>query len=249
MPELIYCEFLKLKHSRMLGISMLGVMVTPVMMLAEALQTHAQHPEVSVTLADMFHNSLLYTMLLINMMIFAVLSAYLFSREYAEESLKTILPIPVSRSLFLLAKFIVLYVWTAVLTGITWAGIFLLSGLYHLIIGMDGFSFGVAGKWFLLFETGNILLSAVLSPFAFLAEKTKGLMVPMIAASVVMMGNAALSNQNMGALYPWTAVYFWVGGKLEQTGYPVWLSAVLILAVSLTGFAAAVIYFEQEDVN
>lgn len=98
--NLVYCELLKLKRSKMLFISMLGVMATPCMLLIEALQTHFKHPEQHFTLANIYSNSLLYTMLLINMMIYVAITAYLFSREYTENSLKTILPIPVSRKAF-----------------------------------------------------------------------------------------------------------------------------------------------------
>lgn len=95
----------------MLFISILGVMATPCMLLIEALQTHFKHPEQLFTLANIYSNSLLYTMLLINMMIYVVITAYLFSREYTENSIKMILPIPVTRKSFITGKFIVLFLW------------------------------------------------------------------------------------------------------------------------------------------
>jgi hypothetical protein len=42
----------------------------------------------------------------------------------------------------------------------------------------------------------------------------------MIGSAVIVMGSAALSNQEWGALYPWTATYFLVQGKIQGTGYP-----------------------------
>jgi len=247
--DLLYCELLKLKHSKLTGISLLGVMATPVMMLTEALQTHVKHPGVSFTLTDIYRDSLLYTMLLINMMIYVAVAAYLFSREYTENTLKTILPIPISRTNFLIAKFLVFYIWVIILTFFTWAGIFLLSGIYHVFIGMGGFSLSVALKWLFTFFIGNTLLFFVLSPVAFIAEQTKGLATPMIAAAVIMMGNAALCNQDIGALYPWTAIYFFLDGKVQTTGYPIWLSAAIILTVSLIGFLASFQYFKKEDLK
>ena len=88
MLNLIYCELLKLKRSRMVLLSILGVFATPCMMLIDALQKHFKYPDVTFTLADIYDNSLLYIMVLINLMIYIAITAYLFSREYTENTLK-----------------------------------------------------------------------------------------------------------------------------------------------------------------
>ena len=249
MLNLVYCELLKLKRSKMLFISMLGVMATPCMLLIEALQTHFKHPEQNFTLDNIYSDSLLYTMLLINMMIYVAITAYLFSREYTENSLKNILPIPVSRKDFIAGKFIVLFLWIFMLTLVTWAGIFSLSGLYHAAIGMEGFHLAVATEWLIKYVAGNTLLFCTISPFAFIAEKSKGLVVPMIVSAIVVMGSAALSNQELGALYPWTATYFFMQGRIQSTGYPMLLSVCIIVFVSVIGFLATIQYFKKEDLK
>jgi bacitracin transport system permease protein len=233
----------------MLFISILGVMATPCMLLIEALQTHFKHPEQNFTLANIYSDSLLYIMLLINMMIYVAITAYLFSREYTENTLKTILPIPVSRKAFIIGKFIVLFLWGLMLTLVTWMGIFVLSGLYDAVIGMDGFYFSVAIEWLFKFLVGNILLFFTISPFAYIAGKSKGLVVPMIASAIVVMGSAALSNQELGALYPWTATYLLMQGRIESTGYPMPLSVGIIVFVSVIGFLATFQYFKKEDLK
>lgn len=233
----------------MVLISILGVMATPCMMLIDALQTHFEHPELNFTLANIYRDSLLYVMLLINMMIYVAITAYLFSREYTENSLKTILPVPVSRVTFITGKFIVLFLWILMLTIITWVGIFSLSGLYHAVIGMNGFYFSVAIKWLFRFLMGNTLLFLTISPFAFIAEKTKGLVAPMIVSAVIVMGSAALSNQKIGALYPWTATFLFIEGSIQSTDYPVLLAAGIIVLVSIIGFLATFQHFKKEDLK
>ena len=81
MLNLIYCELLKLKHSKMVPFSILGVMSVPVMMLIEALQIHSEQPERSITLDGIYNNSTLYMMLLANMMIYVAITAFFFRRE------------------------------------------------------------------------------------------------------------------------------------------------------------------------
>lgn len=249
MLNLISCELLKLKRSKMVLISVLGVMSTPFLMLIEALQTHFKHPEMIFTLSDIYSDSILYIMLLSNMMIYVAITAYLFSREYMENTLKTILPITVSRTKLLAAKFGTLFLWIVLLTFVTWAGIFALSGLYHTAFHLEGYSLLVAIGWLPKFLFGNILMFLTISPFAFIAGKTKGFVAPIIASAVIVMGSAALSNQDLGALYPWTATFFLVDGRMESTGYPVSLAVGIIILVSVIGFFMTFRHFKKEDLK
>lgn len=249
MLNLVYCELLKLRRSKMLLLSILGVFSTPCMMFIEALQTHFQRPEEVFTLADIYDSSLLYIMILTNMMIYVAITAYLFSREYSESTLKTILPIPVSRTKFVIGKFFALLLWIVMLTLVTWTGIFALSGLYHILIGMDGFSFVIAVEWLLKFMLGNLLVYLTVSPFAFIAEKTKGFVAPVIASSVIVMGSAAICNQDFGAFYPWTATFFLIKGKLASTSYPPLLAISIIILVSVIGFFTTFHHFQKEDLK
>ena len=94
-----------------------------------------------------------------------------------------------------------------------------------------------------------ILMFLTVSPFVFVAMKTKGFVAPMIGSAVIVMGSAALSNQEWGALYPWTATYFLVQGKLQSTGYPTLLSVSIIILVSAVGFLMTFHHFKKEDLK
>lgn len=233
----------------MLPLSIIGVLATPFMMLLEALQTHFKHPERIFTLSDIYDNSILYMMLLMNFMVYVTIAAYLFSREYTEKTLKTILPIPVSRSKLVLGKFLILLLWSIMLTAVTWTGILVLSGIYHAIFGMNGFYITTALKWLFKMLLGGVLMFLTISPFAYLAEKTKGLVAPMIISAVIVMGSVALCNQDYGALYPWTATYFLIMDKIKSTGYPISLAVGIITLISVIGFFATFLYFKKEDLQ
>lgn len=249
MLNLIYCEITKLKRSKIVLISLLGVLATPLMMFTECIQNHFKYPERIFTLSDVYDDSLLYVMLLTNMMVYVAITAYLFSREYSENTLKTILPIPVSRTRLLVSKFLTLLLWIIILTIVTWIGILILSGVYNMIFGMSGFGIFAAFKWLIKFLAGNILIFVTMSPFAYIAQRSRGFVAPVIAAAVVVMGNAALSNQDVGMLYPWTAIFFIIKGKTGSTGYPVSLAAAIIFIVSLVSFFITFNYFRKEDLK
>ena len=241
MLNLISCELLKLKRSKMVLISVAGGLSTPLLMLIEALQTHFDKPEIIFTLSDIYSDSVLYIMLLVNIMIYVAIAAYLFSREYTESTLKTILPIPISRTKLLIGKFCTLLLWIVMLTLVTWAGIFIVCGLYDAVFTLEGYSLLVAIVWLPKFLFGSILMFLTVSPFVFVA--------PMIGSAVIVMGSAALSNQEWGALYPWTATYFLVQGKLQSTGYPTLLSVSIIILVSAVGFLMTFHHFKKEDLK
>lgn len=249
MLNLIYCELLKLKHSKMVSFSILGVMSVPVMMLIEALQIHSEQPERSITLDGIYNNSTLYVMLLANMMIYVAITAFLFSREYAENTWKTLLPIPISRKKLLLGKYSALFLWMFLLTVATWAGILLLSGIYHVGFGMEDYGLHTAIGWLPKFLLMNVLMFLTITPFAFAAQLTKGFVAPTIASAVMVLGSAALCNQKWGALYPWTATFFLMEGRVEKTGYPVALSVAIVFLVSAAGLILSFYYFNKEDLK
>ncbi|WP_439100010.1 ABC transporter permease [Clostridium boliviensis] len=56
--NLIYCELLKLKRSKIIPISIIGVLSTSLLMLLEALQTHFDKPEFVFTLSDVYNSSI-----------------------------------------------------------------------------------------------------------------------------------------------------------------------------------------------
>lgn len=249
MLNLIFCELLKLKRSKMILISITGVLSTPLLMLIEALQTHFDKPELVFTLSDIYNNSVLYSMLLTNMMIYVAIAAFLFSREYTENTLKTILPIPISRPKLLIGKFCALLLWIVMLTFVTWAGILIVCGLYHAIFTLEEYSFLTAIAWLPKYLLGGILMFLTISPFVFVAGKTKGFVAPVIGSAVIVMGSAALSNNKWGALYPWTATFFLVQDKIEETGYPTAVSVAIILLFSAVGFFLTFQHFKKEDLR
>ena len=249
MLNIVWSEIRKLKRSKMVILSMLGVMATPVMLVIEALQQHFEHPEQMPTLEDAYGNSILYVMILINLMIYVAITAYLFSREYTEYTWKTILPIPLSRSKILAGKFITLLLWVVLLTFVTWTGILVMFAIYHMAIGMAEFRVLVALKWLVKFVIGNVIVWLTMTPFAYIAVRSKGLVAPMIVSAVIVLGNAALCNQKIGALYPWTATYLLVTDRIKETGYRAGVAIVIIAATVAEGCVATWIHFQREDIR
>ncbi|WP_010271590.1 ABC transporter permease [Paenibacillus senegalensis] len=249
MANLIYCELLKLKRSKMLLISFLGALVTPLMMIADGMKVHFSEPDIEITLSGLYFSCSLYTMVLFGPVVYSVIAAHLFSREHSEQTLKTVLTVPVSKLSFMASKFIMLLIWIMGLTLVTWAAMFILGAAFGAVFGIAEFSFMVAIRYLGEMIPGGLLMFLTVSPFAYLAVRSKGLVLPIIAAATVVMGNVGLSNEALGALYPWTAIYLVVSGGIAQTGYPVSIAVALIALVSILGFLLSFVHFHREDIK
>ncbi|MGL5256683.1 MAG: ABC transporter permease [Proteocatella sp.] len=245
MVSLLQCEFMKLKRSKMTIISILGAMVNPFMILVEILKERSNNPDVIVTYSGIFSQSNMYMILIFGLIVYTVFASYLFGREYTENTLKTILTIPVSKSSLLISKFLTLIIWCV--------GLSILSWFFCLIVGLlaNASELNMTVVLSSLFECsfGTLLLVLMFSPIVFITIWTKGIVIPVITSATIVMFNAALTNENIGALFPWTSIYLVASNRILETGYPVILSVSLILFTIIVGFSLCFYYFNKEDIK
>lgn len=78
----------------MVLISVAGVLSTPLLMLIEALQTHFDKPEIIFTLSDIYSDSVLYIMLLVNIMIYVQLQLTCLAESTQKAPSKPYCPYP-----------------------------------------------------------------------------------------------------------------------------------------------------------
>ena len=245
MFALLYCEFLKLKRSKMFLISVLGAMVAPIMVFAGLIKAKITEPDKIITYLDMLAQTNLYVLLLFGVIVYGVIAAFLFSREYTENTLKLVLTVPVSKGAFLITKLLMLFLWMMILTAVAWVSTLVLS-----IVGNAAeFNVNVIIQSLEEYFLGSFLLYFSMSPFVFLTLWHKNLVSPIIAAATVVLGNVALANQDLAVLFPWTSPYLIASGDIAKYHYSIETALVIIFAVSVIGFFASFIYFKKQDVK
>ena len=243
MVNLLYCEFLKLKRSKMLLISISGATVAPLMVFAGLIKAKITQPEILITYREMMEQTNLYMLMLFGLIVYGVITAYLFSREYTENTLKSILTIPVSKEAFLSAKYLMLLVWMIILTAVAW-----LSTLFLAFLGNAAdFSSMVIVQSLKEYISGVLLLYLTMSPFVFITLWVKNLVTPIIAVATIVLGNVALSNENLAALFPWSSVYLIAGGEINNLSYSIELSLLIILITFSIGVILSFYYFKRQD--
>lgn len=246
LGSLMQCEWLKLRNSKMITVSVLGAMVTPFMIMVEILKERMNHPEYQVTYYTVFNQSNYYMILLFGLIVYTVFAAFLFSREYTENTLKMIVTIPVSRVGLLISKFIVLLIWCMLLSLLSWFFCFVIAS----VTGAAELSTAVLLKSIIENMLSTAILVFLLTPLIFLSIYTKGIVIPVIASATLLMMNAALSNEELAALFPWSAIYMVATNSVaEKTGYSLEVSVLIIAITSIIGMILSIWYFGKNDIK
>jgi len=233
----------------MVLITVLGALVTPVFIFILHLTMQYRQPDAVLEMTAFYDAALLFTMLMFGPIVYVVITTYLFSREYTENTLKTILTVPVNKLTFILGKFSMLFICIIFLTAITWLGVSIFTVIFHAIFGLSEFSATLAIRFLGKMLIGGTLMFLTITPFAFLAIWTKGFVVPLITAATVVLGNMMVVNSDLGELFPWVASFFLVADEIELLVHPFPLVVGLIVTVFILGFALSVYYFQREDIQ
>lgn len=245
MFNFIQMEFLKLKHSKIFLLSLGGGIITPLMMFAGLLKSKIDDPTAIVSFQSLFNDGNLYYLGLFAVILFSVIVAYLFGREYNEHTLKSVLTVPISKTKYLFGKLAMLLIWIVILAIVSFLAIL----IFGFIGGADQFSWKVAIEALYHFVSGSILLGLVMSPFIFLSMWMKNLVPAMICGAGVCLGNMIMFGQDWAPLFPWMSPQLLSSGDISQYSYGTLTPSLILLATFLVGLAISWLYFNKKDVS
>lgn len=244
MVNLVYTELLKLKRAKMFMVSLIGAAAAPLMVFIGYLDYKAKKPDMPVLFSEAFSQTNLYVLLLIGTLLYGVITAYLFNREYVEDTLKSLLTIPVSKMSLIASKLVLLFIWILVLTLVAWGLTFILG----LIGQYEGLNAAVLLQSLKQFLIGGSLLFLLSTPTIFVTFLFKNYVPTIIFTAVITMGNVALANREYKALYPWSAVHV-IADNGFVPEYPPLYSYAAIIATAIIGLIATIVYFKKADIH
>ncbi len=163
-----------------------------------------------------------------DLMVFAFIATWIFGREFSDGTMRYLLALPVSRPAIACAKFTVLVLWSAAVTG--WLAGFVLALGWAL--GLPGASphvllHGLSGT-----AIAAALLLLVTTPVALVACAGRGYLAPLAATTgVVVLGQVAAAL-GWGAVFPWSIPAI-AAGLAPDTR----LTAASVVIAVLTGTA------------
>ena len=239
MLTFIEMEFLKLKRSKIFLLSLLGAILPPLLMFIAVTSF-----DEGQTFEALFTNVNMYMSAMFAVLIFTIIISYLFGREYNEHTLKTMLTIPVSRTKFLISKYVMFLVWIVILTVVTSMS----TVAFGFVAGLDGFSIGLAANSFAQLLYANVLLFLTFSPFVFVSLFITNMVPAMVGGAGLALVNLMVYGQNWAPFVPWVCPYLIASGEIAEYSASIAVSYGIILATFLIGIAVSYIYFTKTDV-
>jgi ABC-2 type transport system permease protein len=167
--------------------------------------------------------------------------SWIFGREFVDGTLKDMLAVPVPRQSILLAKFIVLVVWSVYLTAV----IFMASLAMGLLLGLSGGSSEVLWQGIQLVALTGGLVIGVAMPFALFASISRGYLLPIgMAILAVMMANLVVVL-GWGEYFPWAVPMLYAQGESALTSLSYWI----VLLTGLVGMISTILWWMYADQN
>jgi ABC-2 type transport system permease protein len=170
---------------------------------------------------------------------FVIAVSWVFGREFADGTVKDLLAVPVPRASILLAKFVVVAVWSAAIAVLMY-----LAGLgLGLLLQLPGGSPGALlhGSRVALGTIG--LDIAVVLPFALFASIGRGYFLPMGAAVLALMLANLIMVLGWAEYFPWSIAVLYAQGE-TQLGPA---SYAIVILTALAGMCATYLWWKYAD--
>ncbi len=175
--------------------------------------------------------------------LFAIITIWVFGREFSDRTAKELLALPTSRETIVSAKFVVIITWTLALSLF----IFGVGIVVGTLVVIPGWSVNLLQTAFMDIVGTAVLVIALLPIVAFTASIGRGYMPPFgwTIFSVIMAQIAIITG--WGDWFPWSVPALFsgaVGLRSEQLGVH---SYVIVLLASMLGLAATFYWWRNAD--
>jgi ABC-2 type transport system permease protein len=175
--------------------------------------------------------------------IFALVTSWVFGREFADRTVKLLLAVPTPRSAILTAKFVVVAAWSALLSG--W--IFVVGLLVGATVGLPGWSGAMLRDGALDMAPTAVLAILLSGPIALLASAARGYLAPLGFALLTIFLAQITAATGWGGWFPWSvpALFSGLAGPgATLLGVP---SHALVALTSLAGIVATFVWWRRAD--
>jgi ABC-2 type transport system permease protein len=173
--------------------------------------------------------------------LFTFAISWVFGREFVDGTLKDLLAVPVSRLTILLAKFIVLALWSIVIALV----ILIVSLVMGAIINLPQGSICIFENGMLLMAVTVCLVILTVLPFALFASLGRGYLLPIgIAILALILANLVMVL-GLGMYFPWAIPLLFSQGKFALA--PV--SFMIVVLTGLAGVACTYVWWILADQN
>ncbi|MDO5823787.1 ABC transporter permease [Methanobrevibacter sp.] len=243
MLNFVRMEFFKLKNSKIFLLSLLAS-ITPALLVHLGLSGRLDYGE-PITFALLSSQTNLYMLCIFGVLLITIAVAYLFSREFSEHTIKSVLPTPISRAKYLLGKSVAFLIWILILCTVC----FIASLLLSYITGTVGISVDLILKYFSEMIFGGFLLFLVMSPLIFISMLMKNMVPAMIAAAILTFGNIIAYGHSQAIYWPWTLPAIASAGEIANYTTDPFIVFFIISATFIVGLSLSYLYLTKKDLR
>ena len=175
--------------------------------------------------------------------VFSIVTAWIFGREFSDHTAKDLMALPTSRESIVSAKLLVITVWVVIVS--LW--IYMVGLLIGSLVDIPGWTTGLAWQSFLdiLATAGMTLL--LMTPVAFIASMGRGYLPPLGWAVLTIFFSQIIAATGWGDWFPWSvpALFSGAAGPREQLiGVH---SYILVIATGMVGLMATFYWWRNTD--
>jgi ABC-2 type transport system permease protein len=169
---------------------------------------------------------------------FGFIAAWIFGREYVNNTMKDLLALPIPRETMAAAKLIIMFLWSAFLALCMFIT-FLCGGL---VLGLDGWSWHFMWQMLALHLIISLMVFSLAAPIAFIANWTRGYLAGLVFLFIVIIIANFISSFEFSKYYPWNipGIYMYKGA-MEP------MSLVILISIGIAGFAGTVAWWRFAD--
>ena len=170
-------------------------------------------------------------------------ASWVFGREFSEHTIKDILVIPVSRSIIVYSKFIVVVIWSVILSFAYFAfGLFI-----GLLIGLPDWSGEIFIQYVCKYLVTTTLILLLSTPVAFLASYSRGYLIPLGFVILTLLLANFIGMVGLGPYFPWAIPgLYGTPGATEDLQLHI-SSYIIITGTCLAGLFGTVAFWRYAD--
>lgn len=175
--------------------------------------------------------------------VFSIVTAWIFGREFSDHTAKDLMALPTSRESIVMAKLVVITAW--VLTISLW--IFLVGLGIGYLVDIPGWTIQLAWQSLrdLIAVAGMTLL--LMTPVAFIASIGRGYLPPLGFAVLTIFFAQIIAATGWGDWFPWSVPALFSGAAGPRGDLIGVHSYILVLSAGLVGLAATFYWWRNAD--
>ncbi len=252
----LWAESLKVRKSQIFWItlsafSFVGIMMGLMVLVVKNPALVGQSTLVGAKSSFFMDNWQSYFELLIQLVLafgllgFGLVSGWVFGREYIDRVVTDLLALPIHRSTIVLSKFIIVIIWSFLLS----LTIFLFGLLTGLAVDISGWSIGITYHYFIIFLGASILTILICTPVAFIASFTRGYLAPVgfVIATIFITNMLPIGIPSITPYVPWAIPALSTGLLGPNLPYPSTASYIIVFSYIIFGVIATLLWWRFAD--